>query len=142
MKQNYYTIPFELSDVMKKEDCSMISLPQSVANMLHLITITRFGECKHDVEFGCAVWDHDFETITNMQSFKENVKSSLEKALSKYENRLNRVVVDVGIKQFQSVLKKRRVKNRISIEVRGKLVHTNEDFNWREHFFIGPLSYY
>lgn len=142
MKQDYYTIPLKLGKVVQKEDCEMVSLAQSVANMLHLITISSFGECKHDWKFGCAIWDHDFDTITNMQSFKEKVKNSIEEAVSSYEKRLSRVIVDVGLEQFQTVLKKRRVKNRISIEVRGKLIQTNEDFSWKEQFFIGPLSYY
>ena len=142
MKQTYYNIPLELNQVINMEDCKMVSLAESVANMLHLITISTFGECKHDVRFGCAIWEQDFDTITNMQGFKERIKSSIEESLSIYEVRLSHIIIDINIQQFQSVINKRRLKNRINLLIKGKLTETNEDFSWKENFFIGPLSYY
>ena len=141
MKRLYYQIPIEFDKVINMEDCKMVSLADSVAGTLYLITTTHFGECKHDPGFGCAIWEHDFDTISNMQGFKEKVKLSIEEAISTYEKRLAYVNVDVNIEQYQSRINKRRVKNRITILVKGKLIETNEDFYWEEKFFIGPLSY-
>jgi phage baseplate assembly protein W len=127
---------------MTLHDVKQVSLADSVANFMHLMTITKFEECKHDPNFGCAIWDHDFEVITNMQGFKERIRLSMEETIKTYEKRLSNVIVEINIQQFQSVIKKRRVKNRINVTVTGSLVETNEFFRWEEKFFIGPLSYY
>jgi len=131
-----------LGNITKKDDCLEVPLGQSVANMLRLLTLSKFGECKYDPTFGCAIWEHDFETITNIQGFKETIKASIEAALSAHEKRLTQTFVEVNITQTESILKTRRVKNRIMIVIRGKLLKTNEEFMWKEDFFIGPLSYY
>lgn len=139
---DYYKIPLRLDDVIKKQDLPRCSLKESVAGMIHLIATSGFGECKHDEAFGCDIWNHDFENITNAQAFKENVRESMRDAISRYEKRIEFVNVDIDIEQVMSSIKKRRIKNRIVLTVSGKLVMTNEDFNYSEHFFIGPLSYY
>jgi phage baseplate assembly protein W len=139
---DYYKIPLKLDEVIKKQDLPRCSLKESVAEMIHLISTSGFGECKHDESFGCDLWNHDFENITNAQAFKENVRGSVKDAISRYEKRIEFVNVDVDVEQVISSIKKRRIKNRIVLTVRGKLVMTNEDFNYSEHFFIGPLSYY
>jgi len=142
MERNYYSMPLELDRIINMKDSHVISLYDSVTNMLRLLTVSNFDECKHDYKFGCAIWEEDFDTMTKIHLFKEKVKLSIENAISNYEKRISNVVVDVGIKQSQSFLTKKRVKNRISIIVKGKLIQTNEDYIWAEDFFIGPLSYY
>jgi len=120
----------------------MCSLKESVAGMIHLIATTSFGECKHDESFGCGIWDHDFENISNAEAFKESVKGSMASAIARYEKRIEYVNIDVEIEQVMTMVKRRKIKNRIVLNVKGKLVKTNEDFKYNETFFIGPLSYF
>jgi phage baseplate assembly protein W len=139
---DYYKIPLKLDDVIRKQDLPRQSLKGSVAGMIHLIATSSFGECKHDENFGCDIWNHDFENITNAQVFKESIRESMKEAISRFEKRIEFVNVDIDIEQVVSSIKKRRIKNRILLTVTGKLAMTNEDFVYREQFFIGPLSYY
>lgn len=139
---DYYKVPLKLDQIVKKQDVNRCSLKESVAGMIHLIATSNFGECKHDETFGCEIWNHDFENITNAQTFKENVRASMIEAIAKFEKRIEFVKVDIEFEQVLTSIRRRRVKNRVSLIVTGKLVITNEDFVFREHFFIGPLSYY
>jgi phage baseplate assembly protein W len=139
---DYYKVPINLGSVIKNKDCAMCSLKESVAGMIHLIATTSFGECKHDESFGCGIWDHDFENISNAEAFKESVKGSMASAIARYEKRIEYVNIDVEIEQVMTMVKRRKIKNRIVLNVKGKLVKTNEDFKYNETFFIGPLSYF
>jgi phage baseplate assembly protein W len=110
--------------------------------MIHLICTSNFGECKHEDEFGCELWDHDFENITSGDSFKMSVRDSIQAGISKYEKRITNVQVEIDLEQIMSTLQGRRVKNRVTVTVTGNLAMTNERIHHTEHFFIGPLSYY
>jgi phage baseplate assembly protein W len=139
---DYYKIPLKLDQIVARKDISRCGLKESVAGMIHLIATSNFGECKHDEAFGCEIWNHDFENITNAQIFKENVRISMLEAIAKFERRIEFVHVDIEFEQILSTIKKRRIKNQILLTVTGKLAMTNEDFRYSEHFYIGPLSYY
>jgi phage baseplate assembly protein W len=139
---DYYKIPLKLDQIVRKQDVARCGLKESVAGMIHLIATSNFGECKHDETFGCEIWNHDFENITNAQIFKETVRTSLLEAIGRFEKRIESVHVEIDFEQVLSSIKGRRIKNRILLIVTGKLVMTNEDFVFNEHFYIGPLSYY
>ena len=110
--------------------------------MIHLISITHFGECKHDETFGCEIWENDFEIITNSQLFKDQLKTSILKTIKNHEPRLSLVSVNIQMEQVEYRMNNRRTKTRIELKVNGTLTKTNELFSHLEHFFIGPLSYY
>ncbi len=142
MITDYYKLPLQLSKVTQKREHPKCSLYDSIADMVHLISITYFGECKHDETFGCEIWEHDFENITNSQKHKEKLITSIQATLKKQEPRLTNIHVDIQIEQIDYMLLQRRIKSRIKMKVTGKLASTNEPFLHRDEFFIGPLSYY
>jgi len=142
MITDYYKLPLQLSNVTQKKEHTKCSLYDSIADMVHLISITYFGECKHDETFGCEIWEHDFENITNTQKHKEKLTSSIQATLIKQEPRLTNIRVDIQIEQIDYMLSQRRIKSRIKMKVTGKLTSTNEPFLHNDEFFIGPLSYY
>lgn len=142
MISEYYNLPLKLGDIIQKKEHSKCSLYESVARMIHLISITHFGECKHDETFGCEIWENDFEIITNSQLFKDQLKTSLLKTIKNHEPRLTMVSVNIQMEQVEYRMNNRRTKTRIELKVNGTLTKTNEPFSHLEHFFIGPLSYY
>lgn len=142
MINDYYKLPLQLSKVTEKRELQKCSLYDSISDMVHLIAITCFGECKHDESFGCEIWEHDFENITNSQKYKEKLITSIKATLKKQEPRLSNINVDIQIEQIDYMLKQRRIKSRIKMKVTGKLTSTNESFLYYDEFFIGPLSYY
>lgn len=127
---------------MQKKEHPRILLKDSVSRVIHLITITHFGELKSDESFGCEIWEFDFENVTNTQLFKEEIRNSLIKTISMHEPRLSQVRVDVQVQQVEYRVLNRRTKSRITLRVDGVLTKTNEPFTYSEAFFIGPLSYY
>lgn len=142
MISNFYKLPLRLGEVTQKKEHNKCSLAESVNGMIHLIAITCFGECKHDESFGCEIWEHDFENISNSQEYREKLINSIKSTIEKQEKRLSNIVVDIQIEQVDYTAFQRRVKSRIKLKVLGQLTSTNESFAHNDEFFIGPLSYY
>jgi len=142
MNNTYYNLPLQFERISRKKEHPKCTLHESVAAMVHLISVTYFGECKHDVAFGCEIWEHDFENIVNSQVYRERLINSIQKTIAKQEKRLTNIRVDVQLEQIDYRLFQRRIKSRIILKVLGTLVITNESFSHTDQFFIGPLSYY
>jgi hypothetical protein len=142
MIAEYYNLPLKLNRITQKKEHDKCGLSDSVAAMVHLIAVTYFGECKHDNTFGCEIWEHDFENISNPQQHREKLINSVRQTIEKQEKRLNDIYVDIQIEQIDYLLIQRRIKSRISLLVKATLVETNEPFSHYDQFFIGPLSYF
>jgi phage baseplate assembly protein W len=142
MTSEYYYFPLKSADLIRKKEHPRISLKDSVSHVIHLITITHFGEYKPDESLGSEIWDFDFVNITNYQLFKEQIKKSFIQTIVKYEPRLSQVRIDIQIQQVEIRVKNRRTKSQITLKVDGVLSKTNEPYSYTENFFIGPLSYY
>ena len=142
MNSDYYNFPLKPQSLIQKREHPRISLRDSVSQLIHLITITHFGEYKPDELLGCEIWEFDFDNITNYQLFKEQVKKSLIQTIEKNEPRISQVKVDIKIQQVEFRIQNRRTKNQILLKVDGILTKTNEPYSYSENFFIGPLSYY
>jgi phage baseplate assembly protein W len=143
MKQQFYCLPFSFAGIMQKKDHPTCTLQQSVAQHLHLIITTAFGELPADENFGCSIWEHDFDNITSGHKIKEFIKESLQSSIEHYEKRLAKVRIDLNISQEELAYSSQgaRVKKKITITINGLLQSTNENFVYEDRFFTGPLSY-
>jgi phage baseplate assembly protein W len=100
---------------------------------------THFGESRFDPDFGCVVWQQDFEAMTNMR-WKDDVQRSMELTISSREPRLEQVKVLVGIDDFEMKGVNQRIRKRLEVTVRAVLHRTNEPFAFRASLFVAPLS--
>ncbi len=144
MQLEYYSLPLSMERIMNRQEHPKTSLQQSVLQHLHLLVTTALGEFPADLEFGCSIWDHDFDNVTSAHKLKELIRQSLLQAIQRYEKRISNIRVELMI--LQEELHERsqgssRVKKRIDISVNGTLQSTNERLNFKDSFFVGPLSY-
>lgn len=142
MSELFYDLPLNLGEVLRKKELPKISLRESISKWIHILVVTQFGECRHDDTFGCQIWEHDFENITNNQKFKEEINRAILASITAHEPRLTDIRLDIQIEQVELILQSRRIKIRVGMKIRGTIKKTNEAFNHFENFFIGPLSYY
>jgi predicted component of type VI protein secretion system len=143
MRWKYYALPLDPELLMQKKEHPGRTLKQSVADHLHLIVTTAFGEMQSEVEFGNSIWDHDFDNLTTRTKQQEWMKQSLTQAIKKHEKRLDGIKVEVMVKQeeISALSTERRVKKRLDIYVTARLTATSEDIVFRDSFFVSPLSY-
>jgi phage baseplate assembly protein W len=143
MQLECYTLPLRLDLIMQKKEHPKCSPQQSVAQQLHLVITTAFGELSFDNSFGCNIWDHDFDNLTSGHKLKEMIRQSLLQSIHQYENRLGAVRLEISVRQEELLeyTNTRRVKKRMDIIITGVLQLTNEIFTYKDSFFVGPLSY-
>ena len=142
MTDAYYALPVNLSAIIQKKELPRVSLRDSISAWIHLLLVTRFGEFKNDESFGCQIWEHDFENISNSQKFKEELQKAIHQSITTHEPRLTDLRLDLQIEQVEVLFQNKRVKIRIGLKITGTIRKTNESFTHIESFFIGPLSYY
>ncbi|HEX9513133.1 MAG TPA: GPW/gp25 family protein [Puia sp.] len=143
MQLEFYSLPLVVDRIMRKQEHPKCSLQQSVVQNLHLILITAFGEFPADEGYGCGIWDHDFDNVTSAHKLREFIRQSLLQSVQQHEKRLANVRVEILLRQEEvpDGPDGRRVKKKIDITIAGILQLTNERFNYRDSFFVGPLSY-
>ena len=143
MQFEYFTLPLALDDVIRKKKLKKCTPQESVMQHLHLLLTTGFGEFPGDENFGCGIWDHEFDNVSSAHKIKEIIRQSLLQAIQKKVKLLGNVRVEVNIIQEEvtEMGRARSIKKRIDIMVTGVLQFTNERLQFRDSFFIGPLSY-
>jgi phage baseplate assembly protein W len=143
VKPEYYSLPLSLDKVLQKQDLTRCTLVQSVYHHIHLILTTAFGEMSNDSNYGCSIWENDFDNLTSNNKIRETIKQSLLHAVNQYEPRIKNIKVDVLIKQEEQLtrLSGRNIKKMLHITISGVLSATKEAIVYTDQFFTGPLSY-
>jgi phage baseplate assembly protein W len=145
MSGEYYTLPLILGDLIKKKEHPKCPLIQSIAQNIHLILTTDFGENRNDPSYGCSIWEDEFEILLDVESWKDRLNDSIKKSLQKHEKRVINFDVKVDIKQEELISNKTgrdyRIKRSVNISITGNLIKTNESCSFFEKFFIGPISF-
>src|SRR5215203_3870099 len=125
----YYKIPLELTGAMKGSELPLCDLDSSIQKNLELIIMTMFGEHRSNPDFGCEIWDLDFELIVSARSWEEKLRQSLLKSITTHEYRLGSVAITVAIsdiEKFNTLKQFTEIKKRVDIQVNGLIKKTGE----------------
>ena len=143
MITNYFTLPFNPKSIITNKEHKKCSIKESISHFIHLVTTSYFGECTFDDTFGCSIWDVDFDNLSSVNKVKNLISDSLFDSLKRHEKRLTNINIEVKIKQEEVSTGKHGVlvKKKVSLKINGKVKKTDEDFLYKEYFYIGPLSY-
>lgn len=141
MKGRYYKLPLDFSRILKKQDIPVCTLEESVAQHIQLLITTILGENKDDPEYGCLLWDADFDIRASNNEVREQVENSVRNAILRYEKRLTRTRVMAAVNQEELTdTPGRKMKKKIRVTVEGVLAKNNNPFQYSCHFFVSPLS--
>lgn len=141
--KKFLTQPLNFTALNEGAEHSSCNIHQSIAQRIHLILVTNFGEFRSDPDFGCAIWEHDFENMPNLNLWKDKMIKNVKEILEKYEKRLanHQVNIEVSQEEFshgeQVVIKK--IKRRIDITMKANIKKTNEAFQFQETLYISPV---
>jgi len=141
-----YKIPISMTALINKQQLEACDLKRSIAQNLHLILTTKQGEYKFDPQFGCPLWDLEFENITINPSFRDVLTQYIKEDIVNYEPRLTNVEIflDFKVEEIPSKGGKfdnKRLKRKFEIKINGNLVTTNENFNFSHKMYLSPFSY-
>lgn len=142
MKQQYYKLPMDFSRILQKQDLPDVNLEESVGQHIQLLITTVLGENKDDPQYGCQLWDNDFDIRASNNEVKEQVELSIRASINRYEKRLTqtRVVAQISQEELMGVSAK-KVKKKIRVTVTGVLARNKTEFHYSSFFYVSPLSY-
>ena len=130
--QTHYALPISFGKLMRKEIAATCDLLESVRQHVFLILVTRFGENSYDPQYGCELWEYDFEHPAVLDGRKNLFIQSIKSVLEQQEPRLGKINVKMIIdtQEFFSRFnpKQPRVKKKVSITITGTLKETNQAF--------------
>ncbi|MGI4863589.1 MAG: GPW/gp25 family protein [Janthinobacterium lividum] len=139
MSDTYYRLPLDLAAIVERQPLPRCSRQESIAQHLYLMLTTYFGESRYEPEFGCQVWEQDFEAMTTMR-WKDSVQQSIEQTIRSFEPRLVQARVQIAILDFELKNVQQRIRKRLDVRVNATLHHTNEPFAFQASLFVAPLS--
>ncbi len=141
MQNAYYKLPLRLDLISQKKQHLSCSLKDSIAQNLHLIISTYRGEAAFSEDYGCSLWDEEFNIQLNLR-WKENLCDSLTQAIEKFEKRFQLQDIKVSMEEYNELMEKEssRIRKRVRIEMFGTIKKTNEALNFRDLIFISPLA--
>jgi phage baseplate assembly protein W len=138
-----YKKPFSLNKIFNGQDVEKQDVGASISQYIELIIFTRYGEHRFKPDFGCEIWDLDFELIISESMWEEKLRQSLLRSITQYEKRIYDVNIDVHIKEVNKFYPLRNVseiKKKVEIVVSGKMQQTGENYVFTTSLFLSPLS--
>jgi predicted component of type VI protein secretion system len=158
MSSHFYQYPIRVTQLMRATPATRpgeaaatglaaehptCSLGTSIAQVLHLLLHTRAGQLRSAADFGCAIWDVEFESTLDLPRWEEQLTRSLLAAVHQHETRLRDVSVRVSIGPAEPAGGKgtqpfARWQARISIK--GMVQLTHEAFSYSTQLQIGQLA--
>lgn len=144
---SYYRFPLNMSQLMQKRELPSTDLITSIRQNIYLILTSEFGEFRYDESYGCTIWEHDFENIVSVHTWRETMTNSLKLAISTHEPRISNARVRIEINQEERPLLSNsrtisRLKKCIDVFVSGVIIETNQPFNPPpQRLYISPFSF-
>lgn len=138
----YYKMPLSFDRIFNNKNLELCSLGESIAQQIQLIVETRYGEHQGDMNFGCEIWDFDFEVRVRIESYEQRLKKSLLEAIIKYESRLTDIDLNITISDeevYNSVIGSREMKKHASIVVHATAKETSQPFYFKTDFHLNPI---
>ncbi len=129
-----------LDRIVQKERQPVCSLKDSIAQNLHLIICSYRGEAAYSDEFGCSLWDEEFNIQQNPR-WRDELCDSIRRAVVRFEPRLLLPEVKASMEELNELIGKNlRVRRCLHIGIDGVIRKTNEEFHFRDTIYISPVA--
>lgn len=121
----------------------MCNEKESIEKNLELIITSCPGENKYDPEFGCRIWELDFERVVSRSRWEGEFVKYIADAIQKYEPRVADVssrVSFVDIRKNYEFTGVPAIRKRADIEIDATIISTGKKYCFFYSLYLGPLS--
>lgn len=145
MINKYYSLPLKLASIAdgEPEPLAMCSEQSSIDSYLELLLTTCPGEHKFNNEWGCKIWDLDFEIITSKNKWEIHCTEIISQMVNNYEPRLKEVNVIakiVEVTKSDGFLNTPAIKKKLNIYINATLRSTGEKCCFYYKLYLGPIT--
>ena len=143
MATPFLRLPLNCEKVTEGEHLPQCSLKDSIENHVKLILVTKFGENRFNLAYGCEVWEFDFQRIASFNSWRDKIVVSVKESIKSNEKRLYDVVVKLMVEDEESVNDTKKtvvVRKCLRFDITAKLKLTGSTINVSPTLYISPFS--
>lgn len=143
MSNPYYKKPFDFTRIFSNNTLESCNIGMSISQHIELIIFTRFGEHRFVPDYGCEVWELDFELIVNQMMWEDKMCKSLARSIAGQETRIYNIAVEINVRDVEKIFPLKRIteiKKQVDIIVTGKMLSTGENYVFNTALFLSPLS--
>ncbi len=145
MNNTFYRLPVRFDSIFEENggDMPKCSELESIDQHIELLLTTCPGELKFDRNFGCRIWDMDFERVVSRKNWENDFKACVLECVQKYEPRLGELSVNIEIKDVtraDSALQTTAIKKEVLILINARLLSTGSPCGFHFILYLGPLS--
>ncbi len=141
----YYKFPLDLVRIFETNvrNLSKFSEKESIDQNIELILTTCPGEHKYDPEFGCRIWDLDFERVVSKSIWEEQFMKFIGDAIQKYEPRICEIAPSIQFfdtKKTYEFSGATSIRKKVDIRIDAKIISTGVKCCFYYSLYLGPLS--
>lgn len=140
-----YKLPLDFVRVFESKirNLSTCTEKESIDQHLELLLTTCPGEHKYDPNYGCKIWDLDFQRVISMSKWEDLFSKHINEAIDRYEPRIS--ILDVSV-QFSDTKKiygfpeATSIKKRADIKIDALINSIAKKCCFVYSLYLGPLS--
>jgi len=139
---NYYQTPLRPNSLFSNNSAKC-SLGESISQHIMLIISTPLGKNPSLPDFGCAVWDLQFQLVPSTYKWENKVSESLQEVISKYEKRIKNIIVKVRLTEVEVDYAFRKypdIKKKARVAINAEMEETGEHFGFSTEIYVSPIS--
>lgn len=141
----YYSVPLEPSRLFSGRGFEQAELKESIAKNIHLVLVTDYGEFSFDDDYGCDIWERDFDTLPNTGIWTKAMAERLQATLETYETRLKDFIVKADVDQVETSFGEekgasRQMRRQLTVVIEATMKQTDERFFFRDKIMISPFA--
>jgi len=138
-----YKIPLLFSRLFESSDLLQCNEEESIDRNLELIITTCPGEHKFDPDYGCDIWDLDFENVISVQRWESEFIHFINEAIIKYEPRIREIETKVhflDVKNQHEFSGAISIRKRVDIRIYSEIVSSGKKCCFFYSLYLGPLT--
>lgn len=145
MNTHYYKLPIHFDFVFGDETTQMpkCSEKESIDQHIELLLTTCPGEHEFDHEWGCRIWDMDFENVTVKGDWEDKFKGHILSCVQRYEERITNITVELNVDDVTRTdynLQTTAIKKQVLVRIIANLLSTGEKCGFNYALYLGPLT--
>lgn len=143
MEKKYLKLPLDFSNFIKGVGVQRCSKEESIAQNIMMLITSRYGEVVGKDDFGSDIWELEFSQLVKINEWEEQVRSSLESSINKYEQRLRNISIDVVLSEVDDDFSNKKnvhIRRKAQITIKGIMRDNDIPFNFGTVLYISPLS--
>ena len=138
-----YKMPLLFARLFESGDLLQCNVEDSIDRNLELIITTCPGEHKFDPDYGCDIWDLDFENVVSIQRWESEFIAFVSRSIQQYEPRIIETETKVNffdVKNQHEFSGAISIRKRVDINIFAEIISTGKKCCFCYSLYLGPLT--